>query len=145
MPYTLPMPPEPLPPPGWLHDPRDGSRERYWDGAAWTDRTRHGNSFKRRFHFSPYWLLGAFVALIVVWATGVFDEQLVKIHLNARDCVEQTSGDYVCGSDAEDIIDAQENPVPPLPPSITTPGTPPLPGDPTAPGGVPTVPDLGTN
>jgi hypothetical protein len=140
MPEPLPLPPEPLPPPGWLHDPRDGSKERYWDGAAWTDQTRHENSFKRRFHFSPYWLLGLFVALIVIWATGIFDKQLVGIGLNARDCFDPVDGEVVCGTEAEELIEQQENPLPTLPPS--TPGTPPLPGDPGYPGGVPTTPGL---
>lgn len=151
-PNPLPMPPDPLPAPGWLHDPRDGSKERYWDGAAWTEQTRHANSFKRRFHFSPYWLLGLFVALIVLWGTGLFDKQLVGIGLNARDCYDPVDGEVVCGSEAEDIIERQENPIPvpafPSDPTApggipTTPGvptTPGIPGDPTAPGGVPTVP-----
>ncbi len=26
--------------PGWLPDPEDGARERYWSGSAWTDRVR---------------------------------------------------------------------------------------------------------
>ena len=155
MPDKLPMPPEPLPPPGWLHDPRDGSKQRYWDGAAWTDQTRHANSFERRFHFSPYWLLGLLVAVIVLWGTGLFDEQLVGIGLNARDCFDPVDGDVVCGSEAEELIEAQENPVPEFPPPPApgtpllpgdpgypgvTPTTPGIPGDPTAPGGVPTVP-----
>ena len=108
---------------GWLHDPRDGSKERYWDGAAWTDQTRHENSFKRRFHFSPYWLLGLFVALIVIWATGIFDTQLVGIGLNARDCFDPVDGEVVCGSEAEELIEAQENPMPqsrPRPPRDAT-------------------------
>ena len=152
-PPPLPLPDEPLPAPGWLHDPADGSKQRYWDGAAWTEQTRHGNSFKRRFHFSPYWLLGIFVALIVLWGSGLFDKQLVGIGLNARDCYDPVDGPVVCGSEAEEIIERQENPLP-VPPSFptdptvpggipTTPGvptTPGLPTDPTAPGGVPGVP-----
>jgi hypothetical protein len=141
---ALPTPPEPLPPPGWLHDPRDANRERYWDGAAWTGQTRHSNSFKRRFHFSPYWLLGIFVGLIVLWGSGLFDKQLVDIGLNAQDCAKKSDGEVVCGSEAQEALDAPEN-VPPLPPSVTTPGTPPLPGDPnygvpTTPGGTPGIP-----
>jgi uncharacterized RDD family membrane protein YckC len=31
---------EPLPPRGWYDDPADAARERYWDGAAWTQRVR---------------------------------------------------------------------------------------------------------
>jgi hypothetical protein len=144
-PDVLPMPPEPLPPPGWLHDPRDGSRERYWDGSGWTEQTRHANSFKRRFGFSPYWLLGLLIALIVIWGSGLFDKQLVEIGLNAQDCFEKSDGEVVCGSEAQDLIEAQENPVPPIPPSVTTPGVPPLPGDPnygvpTTPGGTPAIP-----
>src|SRR5208283_4982802 len=26
--------------PGWLPDPEDGDRERYWNGSDWTDRVR---------------------------------------------------------------------------------------------------------
>src|SRR5271157_1623236 len=26
--------------PGWLPDPKDGDRERYWNGSDWTDRVR---------------------------------------------------------------------------------------------------------
>lgn len=142
MPEPLPLPPEPLPPPGWLHDPRDGSKERYWDGAAWTDQTRHENSFKRRFHFSPYWLLGILVGLMILWGTGVFDKQLVGIGLNAQDCFEPADGsEVVCGSEAKDRIEAQENP-PFVPPPTSTPGVPPLPGDPNYPGGVPTTPGI---
>jgi len=138
---ALPQPPAPLPPAGWLHDPHDGSKERYWDGAAWTGQTRHANSFKRRFHFSPYWLLGVFVALILVWGSGVFDEQLVGIGLNARDCFDPDDGPVVCGSEAEELIERQENP-PFIPPAPGTPGAPPLPGDPGFPGGVPTTPGI---
>jgi len=32
--------PQALPPRGWYADPADGSRERYWDGAQWTQRVR---------------------------------------------------------------------------------------------------------
>ena len=131
---------QPLPPPGWLHDPNDGKKERYWDGAAWTEQTRHGNSFKRRFHFSPYWLLGIFVGLIVLWGTGLFDEQLVGAGLNAHDCFEPADGsEVVCGSEAEELIDRQENPIPLPPPP---PGSPAFPGDPTVPGGIPTTPGI---
>ena len=133
---SLPQPPGPPPPPGWLHDPLDGARERYWDGAGWTDETRVANSFKRRFHFSPYWLLGVFVALIVTWGSGIFDEQLVGIGLNARDCFEPADGgEVVCGAEAQERIEAQElrESLPPL----TTPG---FPNDPLAPGGIPTTP-----
>jgi hypothetical protein len=30
-----------LPPEGWYTDPRDANRSRWWDGARWTDATRH--------------------------------------------------------------------------------------------------------
>jgi hypothetical protein len=136
--HALPKPPEPVPPPGWLHDPQDGSKERYWDGADWTGQTRDANSFKRRFRFSPYWLLGLLVALVVLWGSGLFDKQLVGIGLNARDCFDPVDGPVVCGSEAEELIEQQENPLPPLPP--TTPGAPAFPGDPTAPGGISTTP-----
>ncbi len=151
----LPTPPGPPPPPGWLHDPRDSDTQRYWDGASWTDQTRQANSFKRRFHFSPYWLLGLLVGLILLWGSGIFDKQLVGIGLNAHDCFEPADGsEIVCGSEAEERIEAQENPpfIPP-PPTTPIPGdplapgggtgiptTPGIPGDPTAPGGVPGVP-----
>lgn len=32
-------PPSPLPPAGWYPDPKDGSRQQYWDGADWTGQT----------------------------------------------------------------------------------------------------------
>jgi hypothetical protein len=31
--------PPPLPPAGWYPDPADGSNQRYWDGARWTEQT----------------------------------------------------------------------------------------------------------
>ncbi len=34
------MTPGTTPDPGWYPDPDDASRARYWDGQAWTDRTR---------------------------------------------------------------------------------------------------------
>lgn len=116
-PAALPPPPGPTPA-GWLNDPQKGGRERFWDGAAWTDQTRHSSSFKRRFHFSPWWLLALLVALASVWAAGVFDELLVDAGLNAQDCFKPEGEDYVCGSEAQELIEAQENqfiPPPPVP------------------------------
>jgi hypothetical protein len=33
---------------GWLQDPDDDSRERWWDGDAWTDLKRNGATAKPR-------------------------------------------------------------------------------------------------
>lgn len=30
------------PPAGWYPDPQDGTRQRYWDGTAWTEHTAEG-------------------------------------------------------------------------------------------------------
>lgn len=140
-PALLPPPPDPLPLAGWLRDPAKDGRERYWDGAAWTDRTRSASGFKRRFGFSPYWLLALLVGMVILWGSGIFDDQLVDIGLNARDCFDPDDGPVVCGSEAQELIEAQENPIPfpaPTPgtdpfgfPTTTTPGFPaPGPGDP---------------
>ncbi len=34
----LTAPPPAVTPPGWYVDPDDGTRDRYWDGAHWTDQ-----------------------------------------------------------------------------------------------------------
>lgn len=31
------------PPAGWYPDPQDSSRQRYWNGTAWTEHTAEGN------------------------------------------------------------------------------------------------------
>ena len=76
----------------------------------------------------------------MLWGTGLFDKQLVGAGLNARDCFEPADGgEVVCGSEAEELIERQENPIP-LPPA--PPGSPTFPGDPTVPGGIPTTPGI---
>lgn len=35
-------PPPAISPPGWYIDPDDGTRDRYWDGARWTDQVSQG-------------------------------------------------------------------------------------------------------
>ena len=129
-PSALPPPPG-APPAGWLNDPQKGGRERYWDGTAWTDQTRHSNGFKRIFHFSPWWLLAVVVLVISLWAAGIFDEMLVEVGLNAQDCFQPPGEDWVCGSEAEDLIEAQELqrslPPPPTQPLFPDPSQPAIP------------------
>jgi len=39
--------------PGWLPDPEDGDRERYWNGSDWTDRVRPAGK-GRSLHLSEH-------------------------------------------------------------------------------------------
>jgi len=39
--------------PGWLPDPEDGDRERYWNGSDWTDRVRPAGK-ARSLHLSEH-------------------------------------------------------------------------------------------
>lgn len=58
--------------PGWYPDPADGSRERFWDGLRWSDRSRAPEAERRRFPLIPVLVILAVLVLIaagVTWLT----------------------------------------------------------------------------
>lgn len=56
---------------GWYTDPGDGTRHRYWDGAAWTDQTRSGDgaTAPRRSTRRPWLWAGISAGILVLTAT----------------------------------------------------------------------------
>lgn len=50
---SLPAPMTALPPEGWYPDPQDGARSRWWDGAKWTDATRHATGTETAIEMPP--------------------------------------------------------------------------------------------
>jgi hypothetical protein len=58
------------PDPGWYPDPRKPTRDRYWDGSQWTDKTRkkQGGGFRAAYGRLPRWAQIAIpiVAILVV-------------------------------------------------------------------------------
>jgi hypothetical protein len=48
-------------------------------------------------------VIGIVVALVVLWALGVFDKVLAPTGLNAKNCVVTGYGETKCGAEAETL------------------------------------------
>jgi len=93
--------------PGWHLDPYSptSARERFWDGAAWTPRLRHGSVFPGRTVLGPgfftlaAWLRGLFYVQVGVGAAGavaaVWVVSVLDRWLRAPDSITVAEGNRV--------------------------------------------------
>lgn len=63
-------------PAGWYPDPRDPSRDRYWDGERWTQQTRkrQGEGFVKAYRRLPNWAQWGIPIVAVLLIIGIATE-----------------------------------------------------------------------